>query len=49
MPSNGGKSARGNKRPSQLDVAKAAGVSRATVSVVLTGNVMISDQTRQVR
>ncbi|MCC7445984.1 MAG: LacI family DNA-binding transcriptional regulator [Anaerolineae bacterium] len=39
------------KRPSQLDVAKAAGVSRATVSLVLNGvtngNVVISDETRK--
>jgi LacI family transcriptional regulator len=39
------------KRPSQFDVAKVAGVSRATVSVVLngakSGNVMISDETRK--
>ena len=39
------------KRPSQHDVAKLAGVSRATVSIVLNrvtnGNVMISDETRK--
>ncbi len=39
------------KRPSQMDVAKVAGVSRATVSCVLNGvrngNVMISDETRK--
>jgi LacI family transcriptional regulator len=39
------------KRPSQLDVAKAAGVSRTTVSIVLNGvtngNVIISDETRK--
>src|SRR5579859_7386873 len=39
------------KHPSQFDVAKAAGVSRATVSVVLngvtSGNVVISDETRK--
>jgi LacI family transcriptional regulator len=39
------------KRPSQLDVAKAAGVSRTTVSFVLNGvsngNVSISDETRK--
>ncbi len=39
------------KRPSQFDVARVAGVSRATVSFVLNGvtngNVIISDQTRK--
>src|SRR5215471_4224615 len=39
------------KRPSQLDVAKVAGVSRSTVSYVLNGvkseNVFISDETRK--
>lgn len=39
------------KRPSQFDVAKAAGVSRTTVSFVLNGvrngNVVISDETRK--
>jgi LacI family transcriptional regulator len=39
------------KRPSQFDVAKVAGVSRATVSFVINGvkngNVVISDDTRQ--
>jgi LacI family transcriptional regulator len=39
------------KRPSQLDVAKKAGVSRATVSFVLNGvtngNVAISEETRK--
>lgn len=39
------------KRPSQVDVAKRAGVSRATVSVVLNGvtngNVIISEETRK--
>jgi LacI family transcriptional regulator len=39
------------KRPTQLDVAKKAGVSRATVSLIindqLDGNVRISDETRQ--
>lgn len=39
------------KRPSQYDVAKLAGVSRATVSLVLNGvtngNVSISDETRK--
>jgi LacI family transcriptional regulator len=39
------------KRPSQFDVAKVAGVSRATVSFVLNGvtngNVIISDETRK--
>jgi LacI family transcriptional regulator len=39
------------KRPTQLDVAKKAGVSRATVSLIVndqvSGNVRISDETRQ--
>lgn len=39
------------KRPTQLDVAKKAGVSRATVSLVINdqvnGNVRISEETRQ--
>ena len=39
------------KRPSQLDVAKLAGVSRSTVSYVLNGvksdNVFISEETRK--
>jgi LacI family transcriptional regulator, galactose operon repressor len=39
------------KRPTQFDVARVAGVSRATVSVVLngvtSGNVIISDETRK--
>ena len=39
------------KRPTQLDVAKKAGVSRATVSLIINdqarGNVRISDETRQ--